>query len=93
MRTEILDNTPAFSAMNNVFLRIGKSISWRKSRSSEDHMRDELERLALLSPHLLADLGFTREAAASGPDTMVWRNGQLRVVVARLTRSAFASTS
>jgi 4-hydroxyphenylpyruvate dioxygenase-like putative hemolysin len=93
MRTETLDNNPAFSAMDNVFLRIGKSISWRKPRSSEDHLRAALERLALLSPHLLADLGFKRDAAASAPDTMVWRRGQLRVVVARPTRSAFASTS
>lgn len=93
MRTQILDFDPAVSAMENVLLRIKNFISWRRPRLSEDHLRNELERLALLSPHLLGDLGFTRDAAASAPDTMVWRRGQLRVVVARSTSSAFASTN
>lgn len=82
---------PPISAIDNDILRIGKSFSWRKPQSSDDHLRDELERLALVSPHLLGDLGFTRDVAASVQDTTVWRKGQLRVVVARSTRSAIAT--
>lgn len=91
MHTGTLDNSPALSAMN-AFRRVWKSLPWRKSQLVEDQLRDELERLALLSPHLLADLGFTHDAAASVPDTKVWRNGRHRVVVARPISSAFAST-
>ena len=93
MRMQILDLHPTISTMDKAFLRIEKSFSWRKPRSSDDHLYDELERLALLSPHLLGDLGFKRDAAASAPDTTVWRKEQLRVVVASSTRLAFASTN
>lgn len=92
MHKEALDNSLALSTVN-AFRRVWKSLPWRKPRPVEDHLRDELERLALLSPHLLADLGFTQDAAASVPDTKVWRYGRHRVVVARPTSLAFATTN
>ncbi len=42
---------------------------------------DDLERLALLSPHLLADLGFEEDREASGPGWRIWRKGNLSVTL------------
>lgn len=91
MQLQIRDLDSAIPAMDRVRLRTREFLPWRKPRPSGDHVLDELERLALLSPHLLADLGFSRDAAASNPHTTVWRRGRLRVAVATSTRSAFAS--
>ena len=52
---------------------------------------EELERLALLSPHLLADLGFRRDAAVSSSDRTTWRRGPLRVVLRHGHRAACAT--
>lgn len=93
MRLQILDFNLAISTMPTLVVRIGKFVPWRGRRSSDDHLLDELERLALLSPHLLVDLGFRRDASASASGTTVWRRGQLRVVVASFTKSVFASTN
>ena len=93
MKTQFLDFDPETVAKAGFFRRIGKFVSWRRSRSSTDHLFDELERLALLSPHLLRDIGFRRDAAASAPDTKVWRRGELQVVVARSATTVFASTA
>lgn len=82
----------AILILDDALLRIRKFVSWSKPRPSDDHLLDELERLALLSPHLLGDLGFTRDGLASAPDTQVWRRGRFRVLVATSTISAFAST-
>lgn len=92
MQTQFLASDPETLAKAAFFHRIGKIISRRRPRSSSDRLLEELERLALLSPHLLSDIGFRRDAA-SGPDTKVWRSGELQVVVARSARTVFASTA
>lgn len=92
MQMQIARLKSAILTLDDVLLRIWEFVSWRKPRPSDDHLLHELERLALLSPHLLGDLGFTRDGMASAPDKQMWRRGRLRVLVATSTRSAFAST-
>ena len=91
MKTQFLASDPETLAKSAFFHRIGKFVSRHKQWSSSDRLLEELERLALLSPHFLSDIGF-RPDAASAPDAKVWRRGELQVVVARSARTAFAST-
>lgn len=49
----------------------------------ETHLAEALERLALTSPHLLADMGFEIDAAAGSPTRTVWRRGRLTVTLDR----------
>lgn len=91
MQTRYLAPDREALAMSVFLNRIKKSISRFIQRSPGDRLLDELERMALLSPHLLNDIGFSRDGAAA-PDTKVWRNGELKVVVERSTRTVFAST-
>ncbi|MEQ8898977.1 MAG: hypothetical protein RID23_18005 [Roseovarius sp.] len=44
---------------------------------------DELERLALTSPHLLADMGFEIDRRAGSPTRTVWRRAGLCVTIER----------
>jgi uncharacterized protein YjiS (DUF1127 family) len=90
MQTQFLASDPETLANVAFFHRIGKIVSQYKKRSSSDRQLEELERLALLSPHLLSDIGF-RSDAASAPDTKVWRRGEFQVVVARSARTVVAS--
>ena len=45
------------------------------------HLLQNIERLALTAPHVLADLGFERDVHASSPQRTVWRKGRTRVVL------------
>ncbi|MGI3168495.1 hypothetical protein ACRARG_05050 [Pseudooceanicola sp. C21-150M6] len=91
MQTRYLAPDREALAMAVFFNRIKKSISRFIQRSPGDRLLEDLERMALLSPHLLNDIGFSRDAAAV-PDTTVWRKGELKVVVERSKRTVFAST-
>ena len=44
-------------------------------------LEDELERLALASPHLLTDLGFCEDRGTGDPAQTIWRRGALRVTI------------
>lgn len=92
MQTQFLDFDFGSMAKATFFHRIGKIVSRHKPRSSSDHLLEELERLALLSPHLLSDIGFRHDTAASAPGLKVWRRGELQVVVTRSARTVIAST-
>lgn len=45
-------------------------------------LRNDLERLALSAPHLLSDIGFERDARACSREKVVWRRGDLCVIIA-----------
>ncbi len=64
---------------------IRKAIPYRRTFNSDDQLCHDLERLAKLSPHLLADLGFERERAVPH-GTSEWRKDQM--VVTRQTEPA-----
>ena len=51
----------------------------------------EIERLAILSPHLLADLGFRADPHAAGLGNMAWRKDDMTVTVETFGRSVRAS--
>lgn len=59
--------------------RIRKTVQIPSVRAAETRMLADLGRLAEVSPHLLADIGF-EEQAADAPGTRVWTRGGLRVV-------------
>lgn len=50
---------------------------------TRDDPRAALERLARTSPHLLPDLGFEKDRAASGAARSVWRRGAFVVTIDR----------
>ena len=62
------------SICKKLILMIGK-------RTPDARLRNDLERLALSAPHMLADIGFEREAAACGPHLDVWRRQGTSVVI------------
>ena len=44
-------------------------------------LQEELERIALTAPHMLADIGFERDPMACSSDRAVWRRGTHCVVI------------
>lgn len=59
---------------------------WRKPDPKTGTARglaEALERLALTSPHLLADMGFEMDGGAASPTRTVWRRGRLSVTIER----------
>jgi hypothetical protein len=55
-------------------------------RESRDRALEDAKRLALLSPHLLKDLGFKYDPHSSNPITAVWRKDDVVVRVQRAER-------
>ena len=51
----------------------------------------EIERLAILSPHLLVDLGFRADPHAAGLGNMAWRKDDMTVTVETFGRSVRVS--
>ena len=51
---------------------------WAAGREAEARMREDLQRIAEVSPHLLADIGFEAEEAGTGLGRL-WRRGRVRV--------------
>jgi hypothetical protein len=54
---------------------------------AEDPLHRELQRIVNAAPHLLTDIGFERDPAASSPAETIWVGGALRVAVATRDRS------
>jgi hypothetical protein len=91
--------------MPNEFTLAGRSIAallhrrlivgHRRTRSTEARNAHlpHLERLGLLSPHLLADLGFAPDPERGNMDETCWRRGTVRVVLSRLPGPSTARAS
>ena len=90
---ERMQITP-FAAVRRTAVSLGH---WIKFRARPQVVPDapstlaEIERLALLSPHLLADLGFRADPHAAGPGSMAWRKDGMTVTVEATLRSVCAS--
>ncbi|MDU8912330.1 hypothetical protein [Aestuariicoccus sp. MJ-SS9] len=59
-------------------------------RPKRDTVLDDLERLAMLSPHLLADLGFSVDEFESTATAVCWRREDMAVFIATADGHAFA---
>lgn len=72
------------------FKSVMEFIPHAPKRPKRDKMLKDLERLAKLSPHLLADLGFSVDALESNAIAVCWRKEDMVVFIATAERHAFA---
>ena len=86
MRGMTYSDRPA-SALTCGLRRLGAMV---RIHRTDERLHHDLERLAQLSPHLLEDLGFRRDAATSTPQVAVWRRGAHRVSVSTAQDGAVA---
>lgn len=61
--------------------RLVTSMRCRHRRKPEDQLRQNLERIAVSTPHLLSDIGFVRDPKASSSLETIWVNGSLRLSI------------
>ena len=90
---ERMQITP-FAAVRRTAVSLGRWIKFRaRAQAVPDALSTlaEIERLALLSPHLLADLGFRADPHVAGPGSMAWRKDGMTVTVEATLRSVCAS--
>ncbi|PWJ12868.1 hypothetical protein [Jannaschia seohaensis] len=81
MLTLGLEQRRAAGAAARLFTLFEKLVPRHREREPRAPLRQDLERLALSAPHMLADIGFARDPKASSPGRTVWRRGPLCVVV------------
>ncbi len=81
MTIVVLDAIRRIGLVHQLSSSLRKATPDQPSEWVERRQLKEIERLALLSPHLLADLGFGIDAQASNRTTVVWRNGSICVWV------------
>lgn len=64
----------------------GNLKKFRLRPGRHDQALESIKRLALVSPHLLADLGFTHDPHNSNPTMAVWHKGDIVVQIQRTER-------
>jgi hypothetical protein len=81
-------------AQSGVFLGLFKKlIPQKKVGQPSEPLVEDLERLALSAPHVLADIGFERDFEAFSPEKRVWRRGQLCVIISTAAPTVSVSLS
>lgn len=55
---------------------------------AHDRLERDLDRLIRTSPHLLADIGFVRDAARSNPVRAIWKSGDVELELHPMDRAA-----
>lgn len=65
----------------SLFAMVRKCMPYPRRAAPRNDACAALERLALSSPHLLLDLGFEADSAASGGEQRVWRRGAFVVTI------------
>ncbi len=83
MRPAPFASAPLSSRPRMVLQELRKCIPWLRGASAAEPAGGHLGRLALLSPHLLPDLGFVEDRTAGNPHRTVWRKGALVVSISR----------
>ena len=73
-----------------LFKSVSKFIPFPAAGPEPDAVFQNLERLAMLSPHLLADLGFSIDERESTATAMCWRRDDMLVFVAVAESRSFA---
>lgn len=61
------------------------------NETADGLLQADLERLAVSAPHVLADIGFERDAKACSHDKVAWRRGTHRVTVSITTHKVSVS--
>lgn len=82
IRQSLLDN---FLPSHLIGRIAGKVATLRPAKDLNERFYEDIERLALSSPHLLADVGFKRDISKSSTKTEVWRNGDHSITFAKTT--------
>lgn len=81
MLTGLLENGPSIRKVMDVLASYKKFIPMSGKETPDAPLQKNLKRLALSAPHMLADIGFEREAAACGPAVDVWRRQDTCVII------------
>ena len=58
-----------------------KNIPFWRYEDIDKGFREDIERIARTSPHLLADMGFVLDCRSSSDKRMVWRRNSLTVAI------------
>lgn len=87
MLTDLPENGSSFRKFAEVLVALKKLIPRSGVETPNDQLRNDVERLALSAPHLLADIGFERDPKMCSSDKVVWRRGTLRVLIFSKTRA------
>ena len=74
----------------SLFNLVRKCTPFAPPSREPDTVLENLERLAMLSPHLLADLGFSIDECESTATAICWRRDDMLVFVAVAESRSFA---
>lgn len=83
-----LENGPLIRKVAEVLASCKKLILTLTKEKPDAQLNKELERLALAAPHMLADMGFDRDAKVCSFDKAVWRRGTHCVIIYSAKRAA-----
>ena len=81
MLASLIENGPMITKVAEVLKLIKKLIPTSVVETQDAQLRNELERIALSAPHMLADIGFKRDPRACSNERVVWRRGVHCVII------------
>ncbi len=70
-----------------------KIIPQGQAGQPSEQLLEDLERLALSAPHILADIGFERDLETCSSEKTVWRRGPVFVIISTAARTVSISLS
>lgn len=88
MFADLLENGSSIRKVADMLTSFKKHIPMPRVETPDTQLQKELERLALSAPHMLADMGFERDAKACSSEKVVWRRGTHSVIIFNTTRTA-----